>query len=35
MVVGGYGRSRARELILGGVSRELLQHMTVPLLMAH
>jgi nucleotide-binding universal stress UspA family protein len=35
MVVGGYGRSRARELILGGVSRQLLQHMTVPLLMAH
>jgi nucleotide-binding universal stress UspA family protein len=35
LVVGGYGHSRARELILGGVSRELLQHMTVPLLMSH
>jgi nucleotide-binding universal stress UspA family protein len=35
LVVGGYGHSRARELVLGGVSRELLQHMTVPLLMSH
>jgi len=35
MVVGGYGHSRARELVLGGVSRGLLQHMTAPLLMSH
>jgi nucleotide-binding universal stress UspA family protein len=35
LVVGGYGHSRARELVLGGVSRGLLQHMTVPLLMSH
>ena len=35
IVVGGYGHSRARELVLGGVSRGLLQHMTVPLLISH
>ena len=35
LVVGGYGHSRLRELILGGVTRELLQHMTLPVLMAH
>jgi nucleotide-binding universal stress UspA family protein len=35
LVVGGYGHSRARELVLGGVSRALLQRMTVPLLMSH
>jgi nucleotide-binding universal stress UspA family protein len=35
LVAGGYGHSRARELVLGGVSRELLQHMTLPLLMSH
>jgi nucleotide-binding universal stress UspA family protein len=35
LVVGGYGHSRARELVLGGVSRGLLQHMTLPLLMSH
>jgi nucleotide-binding universal stress UspA family protein len=35
LVVGGYGHSRARELILGGVSRALLDHMTLPVLMSH
>ena len=35
IVMGIYGRSRLRELILGGVSRTLLSGMTVPLLMAH
>ena len=35
LVVGGYGHSRARELVLGGVSRDLLRHMTVPLLISH
>jgi len=35
LVTGGYGHSRARELILGGVSRELLDHMTLPVLMSH
>jgi nucleotide-binding universal stress UspA family protein len=35
LVVGGYGHSRLRELILGGVTRELLRHMTLPVLMSH
>jgi nucleotide-binding universal stress UspA family protein len=35
LISGGYGHSRARELILGGVSRELLDHMTLPVLMSH
>jgi nucleotide-binding universal stress UspA family protein len=35
LVVGGYGHSRARELVLGGVSRDLLRYMTVPVLMSH
>lgn len=35
VVMGGYGRSRLRELILGGATRELLDHMTVPVLMSH
>jgi len=35
IVTGGYGRSRMRELVLGGVTRDLLRRMTVPVLMAH
>lgn len=35
IVIGAYGRSRMREFILGGVTRHLLQHMTVPILMSH
>jgi nucleotide-binding universal stress UspA family protein len=35
IVIGGYGHSRQREFILGGVTRTLLQHMTVPVLMSH
>lgn len=35
LVVGGYGHSRTREMIMGGVTRDLLQHMTVPVLMSH
>ena len=35
IVVGGYGHSRLRELVLGGVTRGLLRHMTVPVLMSH
>ncbi len=35
LVMGGYGHSPLRERILGGVTRSLLQHMTVPVLMAH
>jgi nucleotide-binding universal stress UspA family protein len=35
IVMGCYGHSRMRELILGGVTREVLRHMTVPVLMSH
>jgi nucleotide-binding universal stress UspA family protein len=35
LVMGGYGHSRLREFILGGVTRGMLQSMTVPVLMAH
>jgi nucleotide-binding universal stress UspA family protein len=35
LIVGGYGHSRLRELVLGGVTRALLQHMTLPVLMSH
>jgi nucleotide-binding universal stress UspA family protein len=35
IVMGGYGHSRLRELMLGGVTRQILAHMTVPVLMAH
>jgi len=35
MVMGGYGHSRLREFILGGVTRGILTSMTVPVLMSH
>ncbi len=35
IVMGGYGHSRLREFILGGVTRGILQAMTVPALMSH
>lgn len=35
IVMGGYGHTRFRELVLGGVTRTLLHSMTVPVLMAH
>ena len=35
LVMGCYGHSRARELMLGGASRTVLQSMTVPVLLAH
>ncbi len=35
MVLGAYGHSRFREVVLGGVTRSLLHHMTVPVLMSH
>lgn len=35
IVMGGYGHSRIREFVLGGVTREMLQSMTVPTLMSH
>ena len=35
LVMGGYGHSRLREFILGGVTRGILETMTVPTLMSH
>jgi nucleotide-binding universal stress UspA family protein len=35
MVMGGYGHSRLREVILGGATRGILRSMTVPVFMAH
>ena len=35
IVMGGYGHSRLREFILGGVTRGLLASMTIPTLMSH
>ncbi|MDJ0685927.1 MAG: universal stress protein [Alphaproteobacteria bacterium] len=35
IVMGGYGHSRLREFVLGGVTRSILREMTAPVLMAH
>jgi nucleotide-binding universal stress UspA family protein len=35
IVMGAYGHRRLRELVLGGVTRHLLKHMTAPVLMSH
>jgi nucleotide-binding universal stress UspA family protein len=35
LVMGGYGHSRLRELILGGVTRHVLNHVSMPVFMAH
>jgi nucleotide-binding universal stress UspA family protein len=35
LVMGAYGHSRVRELLLGGVTRTILDSMTLPVLMAH
>lgn len=35
LVMGGYGHSRLRERVLGGVTRQVLAQMAVPVLMAH
>ncbi len=35
IVMGGYGHSRLREFVLGGVTRSILTSMTVPVLMSH
>ena len=35
IVMGAYGRSRLREMVLGGVTRHMMQHMTVPVLLSH
>jgi nucleotide-binding universal stress UspA family protein len=35
LVMGAYGHSRLREFVLGGATRHMLKHMTVPVLMSH
>nr|AAC33476.2 unknown [Azospirillum brasilense] len=35
LVMGAYARSRVREQVLGGMTRYMLEHMTVPVLMSH
>ncbi|HYD98392.1 MAG TPA: universal stress protein [Alphaproteobacteria bacterium] len=35
LVMGGYGHSRLREMVLGGVTRHVLQHADLPVLLAH
>ena len=35
LVMGAYGHSRIRELVLGGATRGVLEAMTVPVLMSH
>jgi nucleotide-binding universal stress UspA family protein len=35
VVMGGYGHSRLREFVLGGVTRAIIESMTAPTLMAH
>jgi nucleotide-binding universal stress UspA family protein len=35
LVMGAYGHARWREIVLGGVTRHMLQHMTMPVLMSH
>lgn len=35
LVMGAYGRSRLREVVLGGATRHVLRHLSIPVLMAH
>jgi nucleotide-binding universal stress UspA family protein len=35
IVMRAYGHSRLSELMLGGVTKSMLQHMTVPVFMSH
>jgi nucleotide-binding universal stress UspA family protein len=35
IVMGGYGHAKLREVILGGVTRDMLKSMTVPVFMSH
>jgi nucleotide-binding universal stress UspA family protein len=35
IVMGGYGHSRFREIVLGGTTRDMLSLMTIPVLMSH
>lgn len=35
LVMGGYGHSRRRELVMGGVTRHIVEHAEIPVLMIH
>jgi nucleotide-binding universal stress UspA family protein len=35
LVMGAYGRSRLREVVLGGATEHLMHHMTIPVLLSH
>ena len=35
LLIGGYGHSRRRELIMGGVTRDIIKHADIPVLMVH
>jgi nucleotide-binding universal stress UspA family protein len=35
IVMGAYGHSRVREIVMGGATRTVLRSMTVPVLMSH
>jgi nucleotide-binding universal stress UspA family protein len=35
IVMGGYGHSRLRQMVMGGATRGILNSMTVPVLMSH
>ena len=35
LVIGGYGHGRLREMVLGGVTRHLLRHAPLPVLLSH
>lgn len=35
LVMGAYGHSRLREFVFGGTTREILKHMSVPVMMSH
>jgi nucleotide-binding universal stress UspA family protein len=35
LVMGAYGHTRIREFIFGGATRDVLRHMTVPVLLSH
>ena len=35
VVMGGYGHSHLREMFVGGTTRDILEHMTMPVLFSH
>jgi len=35
LVMGAYGHSRVREIMLGGMTRDMIRKATVPVLMSH